>query len=95
LCLQAGGGSVELFKSDDNDVGSFSSSNVSVRLGKFSDGQIVCGDEVLQIEPFDVAADSKEVYLIAKEKSQSPPAAPITGVYVFVKLLILGAYLFG
>jgi len=73
---------VELLKSDNDYVCSFSSSNVSVRLGKWGDGQIVCGDEVLQIEPFDVTADSEEVYLIEKEKSQNPPppAASTTGV---------------
>ncbi|XP_065906919.1 uncharacterized protein [Dysidea avara] len=77
----AGGGTVELFKSNGNDVSSFASSNVSVRLGTFSDGQIVCGDDILQIEQFEVSADSEEVYLITKDNGQPgpPPAAPTTG----------------
>ena len=72
---------MELFKSNGNDVSSFASSNVSVRLGKFSDGQIVCGGEILQIEPFEVSADSEEVYLITRDNGQPglPPAAPTTG----------------
>ena len=76
---QADGGTVELFKS--NDVSSFASSNVSVRLGNYSDGQIVCGDEILQTEPFEVSADSEEVYLITRDNGLPgpPPAVSTTG----------------
>lgn len=81
---------MELFKNSGDDLSSFSSSNVSVRRGKFSDGQIVCEGEILQIEPFEVSADNDEVYLITKQDSQPgpPPAAPTTGKRdVFVRVI--------
>ena len=78
---QAGGGTAELFKSNDNDLCFFASSNVSVRLGEYSDGQIVCGDEILRTELFEVSADSEEVYLIIRDYGQPgpPPAVSTTG----------------
>ena len=76
--LQAGEGSVELFKDKNDDVGSYSSSTVSVRIGKFDDGQIVIGEEMLQVEPYEVSNDSDEIYLITKEKDTPgpPPVNP-------------------
>ena len=74
LFLQAGEGSVELFKDKDGDVSSYTSPTVSVRIGKFDDGQIVIGEEILEVEPYEVSNDSDEIYLIAKEKdSPGPP----------------------
>ena len=47
---------------------------VSVRIGKFDDGQIVIGEEILEVEPYEVSNDSEDIYLIAKEKdSPGPP----------------------
>ena len=71
--LQAGEGSVELFKDKNDDIGSYSSSTVSVRIGKFDDGQIVIGEEMLQVEPYEVSNDSDEIYLITKEKDTPGP----------------------
>lgn len=64
---------MELFKDQNDDVASYSSSTVSVRIGKFDDGQIVIGGEMLEVEPFDVSNDSEEIYLITKEKDTPGP----------------------
>ena len=64
---------MELFKDKDTDIASFSSSMVSVRIGKFEDGQIVIGGEILEVEPYEVSNDSQEVYLITREKDLPAP----------------------
>ena len=74
--MQAGEGSVELFKDKNEDIGSYSSSTVSVRIGKFDDGQIVVGEEMLEVEPYEVSNDSEEIYLITKERN-SPGPPPV------------------
>ena len=74
--MQAGEGSVELFKDKNEDIGSYSSSTVSVRIGKFDDAQIVVGEEMLEIEPYETSNDSDEIYLITKERN-SPGSSPV------------------
>ena len=83
--LQAGEGSVELFKDKNDDIGSYSSSTVSVRIGKFDDGQIVIGEEMLQVEPYEVSNDSDEIYLITKE-NHTPGPPPVRRRNVITKI---------
>ena len=65
---------MELFKDKNDDVGCYTSSTVSVRIGKFDNGQIVIGEEIFEVEPYEVSNDSNEIYLITKEKdSPGPP----------------------
>ena len=87
--VQAGEGSVELFKDKDEDVGSYSSSTVSVRIGKFDDGQIVIGDEMWEVEPYEVSNDSEDIYLITKDKdSPAPPPVNPKVPSMFHEILI-------
>ena len=74
--MQTSEGSVKLFKDKNEDIGSYSSSTVSVRIGKFDDGQIVVGEEKLEVEPYEVSNDSEEIYLITKERN-SPGPPPV------------------
>ena len=65
---------MELFKDKHDDVVSYTSATVSVRIGKFDDGQIVIGEEIFEVEPYKVSNDSNEIYLITNEKdSPGPP----------------------
>ena len=64
---------MELFKDKDADIGSYTSPLVSVRIGKFDDGQIVIGDEMLEVVPYEVSNDSEDIYLITKEKDTAGP----------------------
>ena len=78
---------MELFKDKNEDVGAYSSSTVSVRIGKFDDGQIVIGEEILEVEPYEVSNDSNEIYLITKERDSPgpPPVNPkVTTASTFV-----------
>ena len=75
---------MKLFKDKNEDVGAFSSSMVSVRIGKFDDGQIIIGEEILEVEPYEVSNDSEEIYLIDKEKySPGPPPVKVTTTSMF------------
>ena len=81
---------MELFKDKNEDISSYSSSTVSVRIGKFDDGQIVVGEEMLEVEPYEVSNDSDEIYLITKERNSPgpPPVNPkvaTTSMYVSIK----------
>ena len=69
---------MELFKDKDGDISSYTSPTVSTRIGKFDDGQIVIGEEILEVEPYEVSNDSDEIYLITKEKDLPgpPPLKP-------------------
>ena len=67
---------MRLFKDKNDDIGSYSSSTVSVRIGKFDDAQIVVGEEMWEVEPYVVSNDSEEIYLITEERnSPGPPSA--------------------
>ena len=88
---------MELFKDKNEDIGSYSSSTVAVRIGKFDDGQIVVGDEILEVEPYEVSNDSEEIYLITKDKDSPgpPPVNPkvtsmfheLTDVFYYIILM--------
>ena len=64
---------MKLFKDKDDNVSSYTSPTVSVRIGKFDDGQIVIGEEILEVELSEVSNDSDDIYLITKEKNSPHP----------------------
>ena len=73
MFIQAGEGSVELFKDEDAEIVSYSSATVFVRIGKFEDGQIVIGEDMFEVEPYEVYNDIDEVYLITREEDSDTP----------------------
>ena len=82
---------MELFKDKNEDITSYSSSTISVRIGKIDDGQIVVGEEMLEVEPYEVSNDSDEIYLIEKETNLPgpPPVNPkVATASMFVSRLI-------
>ena len=71
---------MELFKDKDGDASSYTSPMLSVRsrIGKFYDGQIVIGEEILEVEPYEVSNDSDKIYLITKD----PPNQKVPSMFI-------------